>query len=74
MYATIPAAAPLRLFGKLDPVVESRPDGVIVVRSAKPLPHYSASLVDRLEHWAKVTPHRVFLAERDETGGWRELT
>ena len=63
MYATIPAAAPLRLFGKLDPVVESRPDGVIVVRSAKPLPHYSASLVDRLEHWAKVTPHRVFLAE-----------
>ena len=56
MYATIPAAAPLRLFGKLDPVVESRPDGVIVVRSAKPLPHYSASLVDRLEHWAKVTP------------------
>ena len=74
MHATIPANVPLRLFGKLDPVVESRPDGVIVVRSAKPLPHYSASLVDRLEHWAKVTPHRVFLAERDETGGWRELT
>ena len=74
MHATIPAIAPLRLFGKLDPVVESRPDGVIVVRSAKPLPHYSASLVDRLEHWAKVTPHRVFLAERTKTGGWRELT
>jgi feruloyl-CoA synthase len=74
MHATIPAPVPLRLFGKLDPVVESRPDGVIVVRSAKPLPHYSASLVDRLEHWAKVTPNRVFLAERDRTGGWRELT
>lgn len=74
MHATIPATAPLRLFGKLDPVVETRPDGVIVVRSAKPLPHYSASLVDRLEHWAKVTPNRVFLAERDRTGGWRELT
>ncbi len=74
MNAMIPAIAPMRLFGRLDPVVESRPDGVIVVRSAKPLPHYSASLVDRLEHWAKVTPHRVFLAERDQTGGWRELT
>lgn len=74
MHATIPAPIPSRLFGKLDPVVESRPDGVIVVRSAKPLPHYSASLVDRLEHWAKVTPNRVFLAERDTTGGWRELT
>ncbi len=74
MHATNPPPAPLRLFGKLDPVVESRPDGVIVVRSAKPLPHYAASLVDRLEHWAKVTPNRVFLAERDKTGGWRELT
>ncbi|KAA5603541.1 feruloyl-CoA synthase [Blastochloris sulfoviridis] len=74
MHAIIPATAPLRLFGKLDPVVESRPDGVIVVRSAKPLPHYSASLVDRLEHWAKVTPHRTFLAERDGEGGWRTLT
>jgi feruloyl-CoA synthase len=74
MHATTPPPAPLRLFGKLDPVVESRPDGVIVVRSAKPLPHYAASLVDRLEHWAKVTPYRVFLAERDKTGGWRELT
>ena len=74
MHATIPAPAPLRLFGKLEPVVESRPDGVIVVRSAKPLPHYSPSLVDRLEHWAKVTPNRVFLAERDGSGGWRELT
>ena len=49
MHATIPAPAPSRLFGKLDPVVETRPDGVVVVRSAKPLPHYSASLVDRLE-------------------------
>ncbi|MFS8039343.1 feruloyl-CoA synthase [Xanthobacter sp. AM11] len=74
MHAMIPSSAPLRLFGKLDPVVETRPDGVIVVRSAKPLPHYAASLVDRLEHWAKVTPERVFLAERRAGGGWRELT
>jgi len=74
MHAMIPPSAPLRLFGKLDPVVETRPDGVIVVRSAKPLPYYSASLVDRLEHWAKVTPHRVFLAERAADGSWRELT
>lgn len=74
MHAMIPPNVPLRLFGKLDPVVESRPDGVIIVRSAKPLPPYAPSLVDRLEHWAKVTPDRVFLAERAADGGWRTLT
>ena len=74
MQATVPAPVPLRLFGNLDPVIETRPYGVIVVRSAKPLPQYSASLIDRLEHWAKVAPDRVFLAERRDANSWRELT
>jgi len=35
-----------RLFGALDPVIERRPDGVIVVRSALPLPPYAASFIE----------------------------
>src|SRR5271156_2274802 len=63
-----------RLFGALDPVIERRPDGVIVVRSALPLPPYAASFIDRLEHWGRLAPERAFLAERDAAGGWRTLT
>jgi feruloyl-CoA synthase len=74
MPAANPVMTPSRLFGALDPVVETRPDGVIVVRCAKPLPPYSRSLVDRLEHWARVAPDRAFLAERAADGGWRTLT
>ena len=74
MLAASPATPPSRLFGALDPVVETRPDGVIVVRSAKPLPPYPASWIDRLEHWARVAPDRAFLAERAADGSWRELT
>ena len=74
MHAANPVTTSSRLFGALDPVVETRPDGVIVVRSAKPLPPYAPSLIDRLEHWARVAPDRVFLAERAARGGWRTLT
>src|SRR5271170_3843650 len=62
------------LFGELDPVVETRPDGVMIVRSAQPLPPYPDSWIDRLEHWARVDPERVFLAERAADGAWRALT
>jgi feruloyl-CoA synthase len=74
MQPAISATHATRIFGTLDPVVETRPDGVIVVRSAKPLPAYSASLIDRLEHWARVAPDRTFLAERAPGGAWRTLT
>ena len=58
------AKPPKQLFGPLDPIVETRPDGVVVVRTAQPLPPYPDSWIDRLEHWAEVAPDRVFLAER----------
>jgi feruloyl-CoA synthase len=67
------ATASERLFGELDPVVETRADGVVVVRSAQPLPPYPASWIDRLEHWARQAPERAFLAERAVGGGWRKL-
>src|SRR3984957_18350141 len=74
MSAAAMTSPPQQLFGPLDPVVETRPDGVFVVRAAQPLPPYPDSWIDRLEHWAKVAPERVFLAERGEDGAWRELT
>src|ERR1700733_7385691 len=65
---------PKQLFGPLDPIVETRPDGGVVVRTPHPLPPYPDSWIDRLEHWAEVAPERVFLAERAADGAWRELT
>jgi feruloyl-CoA synthase len=68
------AKPPKQLFGPLDPIVETRPDGVVVVRTAQPLPPYPDSWIDRLEHWAEIAPDRIFLAERAADGAWRELT
>ena len=67
------ARPPLTLFGELDPVVETRPDGSMIVRTAQPLPAYPDTWIDRLEHWAKVAPTRTFLGQRSP-GGWLELT
>ncbi|HEX5691856.1 MAG TPA: AMP-binding protein, partial [Roseiflexaceae bacterium] len=58
--------------------VERRADGVEIVRATQPLQPYPQKLTERLEHWATVTPDRVFLAERDgpqsDCNGWRTLT
>ena len=31
-------------------------------------------LTDRLHHWAEAEPDRIFMAERDAGGGWRQIT
>ena len=31
-------------------------------------------LTDRLHHWAKAAPDRVFMAERNAARGWRQIT
>src|SRR4030088_951490 len=31
-------------------------------------------LTDRLHHWAKVEPNRLFMAEREAGGSWRQIT
>jgi len=74
--ATTSAAAPLRpvRLGKLDVVLEQRADGVIHIRAAQPLGKYHRKLSDALEHWARTTPERVFLAQRDSQGNWRKLS
>jgi feruloyl-CoA synthase len=70
------AAAPLRpvRLGRLDPVIEQRPGGVIHIRAAQSLGSYHDNLSQPLEHWAKTAPERVFLAQRDAAGQWRKLS
>jgi feruloyl-CoA synthase len=68
-----PPLRPVKL-GPADVVVEHRSDGAIVLRSPHPLPPHPQKLTERLTHWAKAAPERVFLAQRDAAGGWRMMT
>src|SRR5580692_4048546 len=71
-----PASPPFRPFCLALPAVwsERRSDGAIVLRSPHPLPAFPQNLTQRLVHWAKTAPDRVFLAQRDAAGSWRTLT
>ncbi len=60
--------------GALDPVLEREANGVIHVRARQTLAAYPRTLSEPLRHWAKAAPDRVFLAQRDDSGGWRTLT
>ncbi len=73
---TQPNRAPLRpvKLGPADVVVERRGDGTILMRSPHPLPPFPRTLTERLLHWAKAAPDRVFLAQHEAAGGWRTLT
>jgi feruloyl-CoA synthase len=68
--------APLRpvKLGPPDVLVERRKDGAILMRSPHSLPAYPKNLTDRLVHWAKAAPDRIFLAQRDAAGAWRTMT
>jgi feruloyl-CoA synthase len=70
------SAAPLRPISFGDPAVtiDRRDDGTIYLRPKIALGDYPVRLTDRLHHWAKVEPHRIFMAERDKSGGWRQIT
>jgi len=67
---------PLRNIAFGDPLVsvERRSDGVIYLRPKQALGEYPLRFTDRLLHWAEVAPRRVFMAERDPLGGWRQIT
>ncbi len=54
-------------------LVDRRPDGTLYLRSGRTLPDYPQRLTDRLVHWARAAPDRVFMAERDGAG-WRTIT
>jgi feruloyl-CoA synthase len=69
------ALHPLRpiSFGDTTVNVERRDDGTIYLRPTNPLGDYPARITDYLHHWAKKAPDRVFMAERNASGGWREV-
>src|SRR3954470_15958829 len=70
------SGAPLRpiSFGNPAVNVERRNDGTIYLRPRTPLGDYPVRLTDRLHHWADAEPNRIFMAERDAGGGWRQIT
>jgi len=69
-------SAPLRAvkLGALDAVVDRKPDGTLYIRSRQALEDYHDTIGQPLEHWARVAPDRVYLAQRDADGNWRKLT
>ena len=73
---TASKTAPMRpiSFGPMDVAIERRDDGTIYLRPTTPLSAYPVRLTDKLHHWAKAEPERVFIAERDASGGWRKVT
>ena len=64
--------------GCLSTQVEQRADGTVVLSAPEALGPYPERLTDRLEHWARVAPDRVFAARRDPAvpggGDWLTLT
>src|SRR3974390_2797209 len=77
MTRAVPAHdVPLRAIklGPADVVVVRRADGTILMRSPHALPAYPRMLTERLVHWAKVAPDRIFLAQRDAARAWRSMS
>src|SRR5882762_3966910 len=69
-------AHPLRAISFGDPAVtiDRRDDGTIYLRPKAALGDYPVRLTDRLHHWAKAEPNRIFMAERNAGRGWRQIT
>ena len=55
---------PASLFAMPSIVTERRADDSIIVKSRTPLQPAARCVGDWLEHWARVTPERIFLGER----------
>jgi feruloyl-CoA synthase len=69
-----PGNAPLRPISFGDPAVSvERREGAIYLRPKLALGDYPVRLTDRLHHWAKTDPNRIFMAERNGSG-WRTLS
>src|SRR5258705_9179049 len=55
-------------------IVDRRNDGTIYLRPKMALGEYPLRLTDRLHHWAKAEPNRIFMAERDTSGLRRQIS
>ena len=69
-------AYPLRAisFGDPNVSIDRRDDGTIYLRPKIALGDYPDRLTDRLHHWARAEPNRIFMAERGKGGVWRQVT
>ena len=67
---------PLRAisFGNPAVTIDRRDDGTIYLKPKIALGEYPDRLTDRLHHWARLEPNRIFMAERDASRGWRQIT
>jgi feruloyl-CoA synthase len=62
-----------RVSAELPVSVETRACGEQIVRSTVNLDVQDRCISERLFRWAKLTPARIFIAERDGRGEWRRL-
>lgn len=60
--------------GHLDLEVTRRHDGTVLLATPHALAPYPDRLTERLVHWAREAPERVFVAQRGPEGGWRTVT
>jgi feruloyl-CoA synthase len=66
---------PAELFARPSVILETRPDGSRLMRSAIALPPSSVRCSGEwLERWARETPNTVFLAERGADGEWVKVS
>jgi feruloyl-CoA synthase len=61
-------------YGRADTEFTRLENGTILMRSPEPLDVYPDKLTERVDHWARNTPDRIFMAQRVSDGGWRRLT
>jgi len=53
---------------------EARPNGEVLVWREDPLGPYPDKINERLVHWAKVTPDRIWMADREGAEEWTTVT
>jgi feruloyl-CoA synthase len=68
------ARKPAELFVDPAVILEARPDGSRLFRSALALPDYARCSGEWLERWAAETPDAILIAERDADGEWVKVT
>src|ERR1700757_4464092 len=61
-------------FAPAEAEFQQRGGGSWIVPCPTPLGPYPTRFTEYLEHWARVTPDRVFLAQRTKEGPWRRVT
>jgi feruloyl-CoA synthase len=68
------ARKPADLFVDPAVILEARPDGTRLFRSALALPDYARCSGEWLERWAAETPDAILIAERGADGEWVRVT